>query len=283
VPRSMISTPAVMILLGWGVLAALFGIYDLPISVALAEPGSVWARFAERFGELPGLVMIIAALLVLGVASARPGDLRAAGRGLGLVFLATITTLYAVAVLLLGLGVDAGSLAAWSWPLWIFSLLVVSTTGVLLYRRSHPPGVRIRTIARQTLRLALFNVILFVQPAKAIWGRVRFRDLDPVRLAEFTPWFMPQGPTGHHSFPSGHTALGWMLLPLLLFIADRSRSVRIPALLLIMGWGLFVAFARVRIGAHYASDVLFPTALALLLWSGSSSSTGMSGGMSGEI
>jgi membrane-associated phospholipid phosphatase len=243
----------------------LFGIYDLPISVGFVRPGSAWGGFVERFGELPGMVVIVIALLMLGTRSARTGGALSVARATGLFLLASMATLYATVVLLLGLGVGPAALERLGWFLWIPGLLLVAAAGMLSLRPALPPGSRAHPFALRTFRLALLNFILFVQPAKLLWGRIRFRDLDPTTFAGFTPWFSPQGPTGHFSFPSGHTALGWMLLPLLPLAAERPRFVQVALWLLVLGWGLFVAVGRVRIGAHYASDVLFPTALAFLI------------------
>ncbi|MHA1742683.1 MAG: phosphatase PAP2 family protein, partial [Candidatus Heimdallarchaeota archaeon] len=40
---------------------------------------------------------------------------------------------------------------------------------------------------------------------------------------------------------------------------------RIGTIVAVFFWGVFVAISRVRIGAHYASDVLFSTGLAFLV------------------
>ncbi|MHA2294209.1 MAG: phosphatase PAP2 family protein, partial [Candidatus Hodarchaeales archaeon] len=79
-----------------------------------------------------------------------------------------------------------------------------------------------------------------------------------------TPWFSPQGITGDFSFPSGHTAMGWMLLPLVLLTREKSRKSKILALTVIIAWGLIVALGRIVIGAHYVSDVLFSSCVAFI-------------------
>jgi membrane-associated phospholipid phosphatase len=117
--------------------------------------------------------------------------------------------------------------------------------------------------ARVTIGTWVLNDLLFVQITKTLWGRVRFRDLDALQ-ANFTPWYLPQGITGHRSFPSGHAAMGWMLLPLLLLALDRGRGVQVATGVLVVTWGVLVAVSRVVVGAHYASDVLFSSAVGVL-------------------
>ena len=104
-------------------------------------------------------------------------------------------------------------------------------------------------------------------------GRVRFRDLTPPDYLEYTPWFICNGITGNRSFPSGHTASGWMLLPLLILVKDREWKdpIKLATWIGVIGWGILVGLSRIFIGAHYASDVLFSTGVAftttiLLYW-----------------
>jgi len=66
------------------------------------------------------------------------------------------------------------------------------------------------------------------------------------------------------AFPSGHAAIGWLLLPLLYLVLTKNWKVKALVGTLVISWGLFVLLGRVRIGAHYASDVLFPTGVAIM-------------------
>jgi membrane-associated phospholipid phosphatase len=84
--------------------------------------------------------------------------------------------------------------------------------------------------------------------------------------SDYSPWYLPQGITGHKSFPSGHAAMGWMLLPIILLIDTKNRKIRILMSVLIVSWGILVALGRVVIGAHYASDVLFSSAFGVLCY-----------------
>ena len=109
---------------------------------------------------------------------------------------------------------------------------------------------------KSLLEYAFFGYVICIQVIKYFWGRVRFRELD-VAFSQFTPWYLPQGLTGFDSFPSGHAAMGCMLLALLIFLADAKQWIKNSVLTIIFLCGIVLALSRVVIGAHYASDVLF--------------------------
>ena len=122
---------------------------------------------------------------------------------------------------------------------------------------------RVVLFAKVTLGIAIVNVGIFVTLTKNLWGRVRFYNLDS-SFSQFTAWYLPQCPNGHESFASGHTAEGWLLLPVgLILFSGRSRATRMTTTALAIGWGLAVAISRVRLGAHYASDVLFSSGVGI--------------------
>jgi membrane-associated phospholipid phosphatase len=113
-----------------------------------------------------------------------------------------------------------------------------------------------RTLAGIISLLAIIHPLLFVQIIKILCGRIRFRDLE-IGFTNFTPWFLPPGLSwDNKSFPSGHTAMSFMLLPLL---------IPLMLIIVVIGWAIFVAASRVIVGAHYASDVLFSGGVACII------------------
>jgi membrane-associated phospholipid phosphatase len=131
---------------------------------------------------------------------------------------------------------------------------------------SHRNWRKYRKTALFVLLLAILVPMVSVHGLKILSGRVRFHDLAS-DLSNYTPWYIFQGPNNiDSSFPSGHTAMAWMLLPLFipLWKGKMPRSSKIIWTGIILGWGIFVAVSRVVNGAHYASDVLFSTGLAFL-------------------
>lgn len=260
----------------WVLLAVVSGVWDLAISRAVVNAESVWGRFGARWGELPGfLVSALGVSVVLGhlLASQKRGPrtvLRAVARvggGIALAALALFGWYRSIDLIAHGYAGDR--------TIVVLAAAFLAGVGSVLAASRLPRPVRgwIVPPAAVVTILALANPILFVQLCKTLWGRVRFRDLAP-DFSNFTPWFLPQGVTGHRSFPSGHTAMGWMLLPLA-FAGDRlslrghdwrrtisERFRRGGTWAVVLGWGVLVAASRVVVGAHYLSDVVFSTGVA---------------------
>lgn len=240
----------------WIILALVFAFTDLRISMNVVNTQSPWANFLERYGEIPGLVTVLFGIFI---------------------YSHNYKSKFKV------------------WRLMIRAMLIISGTGVLLYLSFvalrningseqvfynnlylvtslclfiailfiHPfnfwaNNTKERTfnIARLIVLTALAGYLFCIQLLKFIWGRVRFRDLNGA-LSDFSPWYLPQGFTENVSFPSGHAAMGWMLLPLILFVADKNQTMNYIILTVMIIWGFAVSMSRVVIGAHYASDVLF--------------------------
>jgi membrane-associated phospholipid phosphatase len=126
---------------------------------------------------------------------------------------------------------------------------------VLHFKSEVKSAIAIR-YAKVVVTVALFGYVICIQGVKYFWGRVRFRELDAA-FSLFTPWYLPQGITGSDSFPSGHAAMGFILLPLIIFLMNKKEWLKISVLILIIIWAVSLALSRVAIGAHFASDVLF--------------------------
>jgi len=126
-------------------------------------------------------------------------------------------------------------------------------------------SITLKTYSKVSILLGLFGYLFSVRPIKQLWGRVRFKDLDAF-YSNFTEWFIPNGINGNQSFPSGHAAMAWMILPLLLLVVNKSKTIKISLLILIISWGLAVGLSRVVIGSHYASDILFGSNIVIILF-----------------
>ena len=240
-----------IIIIIWAILAIVFWIYDLQISIAVVNETSNWGNFGADYGEVPGygLIAIALATYIGGYIPNVKKQKILGGIGVivGIIFLilgllnSDVTDIALGATLILGL---------------VFCMILTWNKDWKDYRK----------ISGLISILAILNPLLFVQVIKLFWGRVRFRDLSP-SYVEFTPWFIPNGFTGNYSFPSGHAAMGWMFLPLLVLVKGKkwTNPVKIIIYILVFGWGIFVALSRVIVGAHYASDVLFSTFFAMMI------------------
>ncbi len=233
----------------WVVLSIIFGLYDLAISIAVVDEASIWGNFGADYGEVPGYALIIIALAtLLGSLFTNLKMQKIPGYGgivVGVLFILFIDDEKYVNI-------------GWSFILALLIYIVITW---------NKDWKHYRNISGVIALLAVINPLLFVQIAKILCGRVRFRNLDP-GYTNFTYWFLPPGISGDgSSFPSGHTAMSWMFLPLLITVKDRKVKdpLRIIVSVLVIGWGLFVGLSRIAVGAHYASDVLFSTGAATIV------------------
>lgn len=132
-----------------------------------------------------------------------------------------------------------------------------------LVRRYLPQAFR-----QMALVTIIMNVICrlgFVVLSKRYWGRVRFKDLSE-GLEEFTPWYVINGVTGDYSFMSGHAASAWMVLVLIILTRRASSAAQFLTFAIAASYGVLMAVSRVRLGAHYASDVLFSTGVCVTVF-----------------
>jgi len=98
---------------------------------------------------------------------------------------------------------------------------------------------------------------------KYLWGRVRFWDL----AGNFTPWYRPNGITGNTSFPSGHVLSAASLLMLWLvpiIFKIKNKVARAILIIIPIFYTISMMYARIVVGAHYLSDVVFSIILLTL-------------------
>jgi len=98
-----------------------------------------------------------------------------------------------------------------------------------------------------------------VDISKAAWGRWRPYEVAEVvngTKGHFSHWWEILGKNGHRSFPSGHTIAGAAAL-FLPFYVDR-KNIKLQEILAYAGliFAFLMAFARVRIGAHWLTDTM---------------------------
>ncbi|NVM16934.1 MAG: phosphatase PAP2 family protein [Candidatus Lokiarchaeota archaeon] len=238
-----------IVIITWGILAIIFGFSDLSISIAIVDEASIWGNFGADYGEIPGYALIAMALATLLGSLFSNLKMQKIPAYIGII----------VGILFITLIGDESYINI-GWSLIISLVLYV----IISWNKDWKDFKKISAIIAL---LAVINPLLFVQITKILCGRIRFRDLAPGYI-NFTPWFLPPGiSAGGSSFPSGHTAMGWMFLPLLIAVKDRENRepLRILTIILISGWGLFVGLSRIAVGAHYSSDVLFSTGVATIV------------------
>ncbi len=123
----------------------------------------------------------------------------------------------------------------------------------------------------------------FVQAVKSVVGRQRFRAIKVLDyygrndLIDYSKWFVINGKRsvteemlalgiatdGYKSFPSGHVCC-WTYVFVVAFLPDflgleENKRVKVKGILLVLATltTLLLAYTRILVGAHYATDVLF--------------------------
>lgn len=242
--------PYVVLLFIWVFLAVFFGFYDLNISIHIVNQNSNWAKFLENYGMIPGLLVILSGIFIYYSFIKSKSNARSYIQRVVL-FLVSSGLIFYMFEILLGKIVTNNM---------VVFLIISFSIGLIILMIIHKMGKVNNPIiimyGKAVVGMALFGYVIFIQGIKYIWGRVRFRELDAA-FSQFTPWYSPQGFTGFDSFPSGHAAMGWILLATLILFENKKPGIKSLALSLIIFWGILLALSRVVIGAHYASDVLF--------------------------
>lgn len=240
----------VLLILLWIVLAIIFGVYDLEISKQLANQNSVWAKFLENYGMIPGLIVILSGIFIYYSYIRLKTNIWSYVQKV-ILFLAGSGLIFYLFDILFDETVSNHFI---TFLIFSFSLCIIIFL-LLHFKRDVLNAISIR-YAKVVVGMALFGYVFCIQCVKFLWGRVRFRQLDSA-FSQFTPWYLPQGITGFDSFPSGHAATGFMLLSLLILLNNKKLWIKNLVLILIILWGTLLSFSRIVIGAHYASDVLF--------------------------
>jgi membrane-associated PAP2 superfamily phosphatase len=145
-------------------------------------------------------------------------------------------------------------------------LAIVISLVVLIRGKANRPRLQaFRPLAWTIIVLALVSPLTVTHLLKYFWGRVRFYKLLE-DFSAYTPFYIPAGVGVGDSFPSGHTAMGFVLSPIA-FFATRAKGL-IGAMWswpLVLTIGVGVGWGRILRGAHFLTDCLFSAGLALLL------------------
>ena len=238
----------------FAVLAVIFAFTDWQISEALYNPEAGWAHFMEEFGQVPGsfLGVLSAGILLRTYKVQKNFKSIASIIGLGLL---AIFTSFGMSADLLGAQVDPDNLNPTA--LIILTLTVAVLVQVVLHRFAYEAVSQYKTAAKAGLILMIVGGVVTVWFFKIPWGRWTYRDiLEAGNNGLFTPWYLPQGNNGHHSFFSGHTALSFVVMGYLYYM-KKEYSARNIFLVIFLLWGIIGGMSRIVVGAHFASDVLF--------------------------
>ena len=239
----------------WMITAFLLESSDLWISINLYDPNSNWAILLEKFGEIPGALIVLIGIHIYIVTVRASSNIKTILTTGFLLTTGSLMTIFILWVLSYGLS-NTTSVFIVNRNYFFFAAVLLNIFLSLLFKKRYKFSKYAILFSRISFKMFFYGYILFVFPLKIFWGRIRFRDLAE-NYSNFSAWYVPQGFTGNDSFPSGHAAMDWMFLSLFVFIADKPFYKRIILKGLIISWALAVCVSRVVIGAHYTSDVLF--------------------------
>ena len=222
--------------------------FDLKIDISLNNTSSFVANWFAQTGEIPSSLLLVTATAVLAKCSEAKW-LKCVGAVGCLVsggYLGDYVQrrLFADTEFSFGFGIIYG--------IGVALLFMLAFHFIPIPENIHRPLVIISLIALAGTGVAA----AMVSGMKALWGRVRFRDLDS-SYSQFTAWYVINGNNGSHSFPSGHTnsagaAYFAMFLP---FVSENARRHYRLCFWSAFAFASTVAATRLVMGAHYLSDV----------------------------
>ncbi len=241
---------------------------DWDLSHSLVAPGSTFGEFFNRFGELP----VFFALLLSTVLLFGSRNRQVAWRNIfSHIFALPFMALFAWAIFFVPVryihefnpsGIPHETLRLTQ----ILGMALLFAAIVAAYRL--PPELcrKYRRPALLIISLIALEIVL-INLLKIAWGRPRMRSIDSIE--QFHYWYQIAGPAPSDefkSFPSGHTANGFMVIALALLIPAQKTSLIRGFTLFALLWGICVALSRVVLGAHFLSDVATGGYIALCLY-----------------
>jgi membrane-associated phospholipid phosphatase len=255
---------AYYLIIVWVIAAFLLESSDLWISINLYNPNSGWSYFLEKYGEIPGLLVALIGIHIYIVTIKASSNIKTILFNGSLLTAGSLTTIYVL--WLISLAFSSNKIFFNENRSYFFlAAIVLNILISLLFRRRYKFSKKSILFSRISFKMFLYGNLFFVSLLKIFWGRIRFRDLTGY-YSDFTPWYFPQGITGHQSFPSGHAAMGFMMIALFVFVSDKSLYKRLIFKGFIISWALFVCASRVVIGAHFTSDVLFGSFIMIITY-----------------
>lgn len=263
----IIGIPIVML---WLCALGFATLYDLDISLSVADPNSVFGRFFEIVGEPPAILFASFNFALVMAHTFRFAKLTRKAKLLGsFSALACVGTAAYTAIQ------TADYIAEWNGypihPLHIvyatLGALLISGAFIMIAVTMKEDNIRKYYNAACHCAAAAAATLVIIWAFKLTWGRVRFRQLDD-DLSRFTPWYLPRGLNGYFSFPSGHTANAAVIFSVTYYfrlLPERLSKVKPVLTTLLSVWIVTVASSRVFVGAHYLSDVLFGMAITFAI------------------
>lgn len=242
--------------LGVVLLLVAVGCFDLSISEAVYKEGSASGGFFEITGEPPAIILFSFSVNVLFVCHRRLSE-RISDFVWGIIGLTYLADKLAtdligegalsfVQCLLIAAAVELACAV-------IFSLVLRRRHQGYFLRGETDEGLERLCESCRIAATACLITLFCAFFLKALWGRVRYRDVLAGN-GVFSYFAVPHFFTGHFSFPSGHTANAACFMAVSYFV--KNKKARVLLRLLLTVWLVLVGLSRVRLGAHFLTDVI---------------------------
>ena len=232
------------------------GEIDYNFSKGIVNPESGWAEFFNLFGEQPAFIALYIGILILYGARKKESK-----NTLKTLIAAPFVMLASFQVALMPVHylfehTDEKISAIW-WTVVFAATVVLCVLGMVLVNRMNPDKLRKARKYGLILIILVAAEIIVVNILKIIWARPRMRSMDSID--QFKYWYQINGPSNDNelkSFPSGHTANGFVVIAFVMFFNMASKLKKNIYLVFAGVWGGLVALSRVVRGDHFLSDVL---------------------------
>ncbi len=257
-------TTAYYFILIWIIAAFLLESSDLWISINFYNPDAAWAILLQKYGEIPGLIVVLIGVHIYIVTLKVSSNIKTILFTGFLLTTGSLITIYILAAISLALN-DSWEYFNSNRNYFFLAAILINILISLLFRKRYKFSKKSILFSRISFRTFFYGYLLIATPLKIFWGRIRFRDLAE-NYSNFSAWYVPNGITGNQSFPSGHASMSFIMIVLFVLFMDQAFYKRIILKGLIISWGLAVCISRVVIGAHFTSDVLFGAMIIIVTY-----------------
>lgn len=276
-----------VILVCLGIVLSIGGLWDKQISQGVINQGSLFGTFFQNYGLIfPGIIIFMSTQIFIYYA--KESNLPNFGKG-SIYFISTVAGIYqfwqTIKIMLFytvtslnnsqknhpigAANNDSGGEI--HFPNWFFPTLVTLSLLAFLVgcigcnrwlREKDKKELNRLVLVGLGAIVAVYDANTIVDGMKNLWGRFRPYELQS-NWAKYTSWWSINGANGHKSFPSGHSEQAWLALYLPLFVDPLKKHKCKIIVILTSVFGCLVAWSRVRIGAHFLSDVAVGSAIAI--------------------
>lgn len=276
IKEKRMAIPVVAALAVFAAALVFAGIYDLDISLAVADPMSVFGRLLEILGEPPAILFTAWSCALIAARFLKKPEKKKKYYALtALACVGTVgTSFYTIyATFKYGFAwsadINGTTLSVPVWVKPVSALICAAISALMLVIAMRMRRETLEKIFDTTCRCVFVGVTTFVVVwlIKLVWGRVRFRSMNG-DYSLFTRWFIPRGFTGNYSFPSGHTSNAAVIFTSTYYLKSTRKKYLKPVMYSCLTvWLVTVALSRVLVGAHFLSDVLCGMAITLtIVW-----------------